>query len=306
MIRDLVSIIIRTYNESEHLEQLLDAISKQVYSHYEVIIVDSGSDDNTLEIAKKFRFVRTISIEKKDFSFGYALNLGIEKSNGEFCLFISGHCIPLNNEWLYEMIKPFIISNRIGLVYGRQIGVPYTKFSEHMIFEIWFPDKFNHNQTHPFCNNANTMIRKSIWQNGLIYDESVLGLEDLVFAKQLLDIGYKIVYNPNSTVQHIHNEKYRSIRTRYEREATTYYSVYPKQTFDIIDTIKLSVLNIFNDISELYKTKLYKFDINNIVSIFLFRTNQFYGTYKGYKINKEIKRINTYEQELRKKFYYPK
>ena len=97
----LVSIIIRTYNESEHLESLLTAISKQSLKEgdYEIIIVDSGSTDKTLDIASKFQ-TKIVPIKKEDFSFGRSLNYGCEAAKGEVCVFISGHCIPVDNKWL--------------------------------------------------------------------------------------------------------------------------------------------------------------------------------------------------------------
>src|SRR3989344_3651284 len=64
------SIVIRTYNEEKHIGNLLRAIETQDYKDYEIIIVDSGSTDKTLEIAEKHP-VRIIKIEKRDFTSGY-------------------------------------------------------------------------------------------------------------------------------------------------------------------------------------------------------------------------------------------
>lgn len=298
-----ISIIIRTYNEEKCLDLLLINISKQTYKNFEVIIVDSGSIDNTLNIANKYDFVKVVEIKKEDFSFGYSLNVGIENSIGEFCLFVSGHCYPVNNDWLLEMVKPFSIDEKIGLVYGKQEGkYSITKFSEHMIFNSWFPDIVNNDQKDPFCNNANCIIRKTIWIDGLKYDEDIMGLEDLVFAKEILYKDHRIVYNPRASVYHIHDETYKSIKNRYEREATTYYSLYPNQRFTFLDLIKITTINIISDISSLFKTKRYSTSINNILGIFRFRFNQFYGTYKGFKLNIQMSKLNN----IRKRFYYPK
>ena len=111
----IISIIIRTYNEERYLNDLLNAISNQNVNDHkvEIIIVDSGSTDKTLEIANSFNC--TIKkIEKVNFSFGRSLNLGCITSNGEILIFISGHCIPANEFWLQNLINP-IIKNEVIL-----------------------------------------------------------------------------------------------------------------------------------------------------------------------------------------------
>ncbi len=68
-----ISIIIRTYNESEYIEKLLIALKSQTLKDIEIILVDSESTDKTVEIAQKY-CDRIINIKKSDFTFGYSLN----------------------------------------------------------------------------------------------------------------------------------------------------------------------------------------------------------------------------------------
>lgn len=105
----LASIIIRTYNEQRHLDELLMQISLQHLKsvNYEVIIVDSGSTDNTLSIAEKYQS-RITTINKADFTFGRSLNVGCKFAHGDILVFVSGHCIPANEHWLEELCKPLV------------------------------------------------------------------------------------------------------------------------------------------------------------------------------------------------------
>lgn len=173
-----ISIIIRTFNEEKHIGKLLEETNKQSISSdiFEIILVDSGSTDSTVEIAKRFNVV-LVQISPEDFSFGYSLNRGIEKSNGELCVFTSAHCYPVNEYWLENLISPFK-DDKIALVYGKQRGNNSTRFSEHQVFAKWFPENSMKYQDHPFCNNANAAIRKSIWK-GNKYNERLTGLEDI-------------------------------------------------------------------------------------------------------------------------------
>ena len=140
MSKMLVSIIIRTYNESEHLEDLLIAISKQELNsiNVETIIVDSGSTDGTLEIAKKYK-TRIIYIKKEDFSFGRSLNYGFKEANGDVCVIISGHCIPKENNWLIRLLDP-VINNQVEYAYGAQIGGNKSRYSECKLFNKYYPE----------------------------------------------------------------------------------------------------------------------------------------------------------------------
>ena len=116
----LTSIIIRTFNEQQYLDELLSKITEQEskLSDIEVVIVDSGSTDRTLEIAEKHE-CRITHIPKKEFTFGRSLNIGCEFSRGDIFVFVSGHCIPANRIWLDELIKP-IIDGKASYTYGRQ------------------------------------------------------------------------------------------------------------------------------------------------------------------------------------------
>ena len=77
------SIIIRSYNEEEHIGRLLQGIFEQSVKNIEVIIVDSGSRDNTLKIARTFPVI-IHEINPREFSFGRALNLGCHAASGEY------------------------------------------------------------------------------------------------------------------------------------------------------------------------------------------------------------------------------
>ena len=82
------SIVIRAYNEAQHLPRLLEGIQQQTIKDVEIILVDSGSTDDTLEIAKKYP-VKIVEIKPSDFSFGYSLNTGCKNASGDFLVFIS-------------------------------------------------------------------------------------------------------------------------------------------------------------------------------------------------------------------------
>ncbi len=93
----MVSIIIRTKNEERWITSCLFATYEQKYKNFEVILVDNESTDRTIEKAKQFPIDNIINCT--DYLPGKALNLGIRASRGDFIVCLSGHCIPVDNEW---------------------------------------------------------------------------------------------------------------------------------------------------------------------------------------------------------------
>lgn len=211
------SIVIRTLNEEKHLGNLLSAIKKQDYKDYEIIVVDSGSIDSTLEIAEKFK-VKIIKIESRDFTFGYSLNVGCKASRGRYLVFASAHVLPVDNKWLTNMLKPFE-DGKIAMVYGRQMGDVKSKFSERRdLSRLFGAKKVNSKVPLNYANNANSAIRKKLWEQTK-FDEYLFGLEDIDWARKMAKMNYLISYVPEASVYHIHEEKWHQVFNRYRREA---------------------------------------------------------------------------------------
>ena len=289
------SIIIRAYNEEKHVEKLLQGIKNQKTSFgYQVILVDSGSTDNTIDIAQRYG-AEVVRITPSEFSFGCSLNKGIKKAGGDYCIFISAHCYPVNERWLEKLILPFA-DESIALVYGKQRGNQFTKYSEQQIFKKWFPESDSGKQDSPFCNNANAAIRKSLWEK-YRYNETLTGLEDIDWAKNAISQGYSIYYASEAVVIHVHNETFLQLYRRYEREAIAMRSIYPQETFTFFDFIKLFTLNTLSDYIHAFKDAAF---IKNLLNIPAMRLFQFWGTYRGYNFRKPIL------SDLRQKFYYPR
>ena len=125
--------------------------------------------------------VQILHIPPEEFSFGRSLNLGIAEARREFVVFASAHVYPVYPDWLERLLAPFA-DPKVGLSYGKQRGNSPTNFSEQQVFAHWFPDQSIPHQPHPFCNNANAAIRRSLWQEHP-YDETLTGLEDLAWAR---------------------------------------------------------------------------------------------------------------------------
>ncbi|WP_422361192.1 glycosyltransferase family 2 protein [Reichenbachiella sp.] len=293
-MKKIVSIIIRTLNEQKYLPELLSSINSQICSFdIEVVVVDSGSTDQTLEILKKFEH-KVVHIKKEDFSFGRSLNYGCREANGEYLVFISAHCIPQNNDWLENLVAPFS-DPKVAMTYGRQIGKQQNKFSEHQVFKKYYPKNLEDAQGGYFSNNANSAILKSLWDKRN-FNEELTGLEDMDWAKFFWQKKYSIQYVPVAVVYHIHEETWRRIKIRYEREAIALREIMPEIHFNFFDFLKSVYKGILNDI----KVNISKDKIpNKLFEIVLFRFCQFYGSYKG---NHSHRKLSNSKKE---NYFYP-
>lgn len=195
----MVSIVIRTKNEERWISLCLQAIFNQEYKDFEVIIVDNKSTDMTIAKAQAFD-LRVISID--DYLPGKALNLGVAASRGEFICSISGHCIPVNNQWLSTLIRNFA-DQQVAGVYGRQEPMSFTRdFDKRDLLNIFGLDRKIQIKD-SFFHNANSMVRRKVWEK-IPFSEEVSNIEDRVWATQVLKQGYKIIYEPQASVYHYH------------------------------------------------------------------------------------------------------
>jgi len=280
------SLIIRTFNEARYLDAVLTAVATQTWpaDRREVIVVDSGSDDGTLEIAARHG-CRVLGIRREDFSFGRSLNLGCDATTGDFLVFLSGHCVPTGPHWLEELVRPFEDA-AVAVAYGRQVGGPETKFSEHVLFEKYFPAHRVSKQAPFFCNNANAAFRRSAWATHR-FDESLTGLEDMHLARTLVEHGRVVRYVPKAAVFHYHHERWAQVRRRYEREAIALHRIMPEVHVQWHDALRYFAAGVLGDMAlALSRRQLFQ----KLPEIVAFRACQYHGAWRGNHAHRELSR----------------
>lgn len=298
MSKPKISIVFRALNEARWFEQALEACGRQEGVEElgtEIILVDSGSTDGTLDIAARYG-VTIHHIQKSDFTFGRSLNLGCEAARGDVLVFISAHCIPEHTGWLRALVGP-ILDGSCDYVYGRQLGHPrLTRLSEAQVFAHFFGDESRTPQDGFFCNNANAAIRRSVWQRHR-FDEKVTGLEDMVLAKAITQNGGKIGYVAEAPVVHIHEESLQQTHRRYYREALTMREIMPEVHFNLLDMAKCLGAGIAHDLVTASRLKRLWREIPGILG---YRFMQYWGTYRGHNEHRELSRAQ------KESYYYPR
>lgn len=291
--RRRVSAVIRAYNEGKYIGRLLRGLEKQTLQLDEIILVDSGSTDDTVAIAEAAG-CKIVHIAKNEFSFGRALNRGCAVASGDILLFASAHVYPVYDSYVEHIVSAFEREG-VAIAYGRQVGDERTKFSESRVMLKWFPHQNIWDQGHPFSNNANAAILKSLW-DACPYDETLTGLEDLDFAKKALDKGYKIAYVADAPVVHVHEETWSTIRNRYRREAMAYARIVEGSKMSLPRAIGLALSNIASDYKDAVKANRIR---TNLIGIPEFRFAQFIGAWEGFRKPDHV------STRLLERFYYP-
>ncbi|MDD5193378.1 MAG: glycosyltransferase family A protein [Candidatus Nanoarchaeia archaeon] len=152
-----ISIVIPVYNEEKDIEDCINSLKKQSYKKIEIIIVDDGSTDNTLEVLKKFKKIIIINGEHK--GPGFSRNLGAQKANGEILIFIDAD-MTFEIDYLKNLIDPILknleiigttheleiatnIQNNVSKLWG-EIRVDYRNAKEDLprIFRAIRKEKF--------------------------------------------------------------------------------------------------------------------------------------------------------------------
>lgn len=288
-----VAVVIRAFNEESHIGRLMTGIRHQTVQPDEVILVDSGSTDATVSIAEAFG-AELVSVARENFSFGRALNQGIAATEADLVVIASAHVYPIFDDWLERLLEPFDDST-VGLSFGRQTVPEDGRFSERRLLEQWFPRESRRDREHPFCNNANAAIRRSLWWEQP-YDEQLTGLEDLAWAKTIIARGRVLAYAADAPVVHVHDESFAQVVNRYRREAIAHRSIYPEQALGGASALRLCASNLTQDMAAAAREQQLG---TQLLDIMTFRIAQFYGTYRGFSQNGPI------TQSLKRRFYYP-
>lgn len=213
---DTISFVIRTFNEGAFIGRLFESLDSQVAVPHrrDITVVDSGSTDNTVEIARS-RGVNLIEIPKASFHYSKALNLGIERSPGDLLVILSAHSIPCTDDWLARVVSHFDQPMVAG-VFSRQVAWPGACWREVVRITNMYGDsqqvfeRGGQRQSVPFSNAA-SCIRRSVWKQQPF---NLPAAEDIEWATWAVSAGYQIVYEAGAAVYHSHDETPRQAARR--------------------------------------------------------------------------------------------
>jgi glycosyltransferase involved in cell wall biosynthesis len=206
------SILIPTKNGAHDIGVCLEAIfSQKGVGPLEVLVVDSGSTDATVEITRRYP-VRLEQIPPETFHHARTRNYAAGLAKGEVLVFLSQDAIPASDRWLAAFARD-LKDPSIGAVYGRQLPKAESGLERRLAFAAMYGEGrivkmpmdgvgLGHKYYH--FSNANSAIRKKVWEVTR-FPEDLKVFEDVGIAKRILDSGWSIVYEPEAAVYHSHD-----------------------------------------------------------------------------------------------------
>jgi GT2 family glycosyltransferase len=215
-----VSIVLPTKNGGARLRSTLDAVRRQHFAgRVEIVGVDSGSTDGTLELLQR-RADTLVRIGANAFNHGTSRNLGIERACGDLVVLLVQDAVPVGDGWLQALVAPLQRDARIAGSFARQVADPAASPLTRHYLDRWFAagieprtmftsrDEFDlaspaERFDRCIFDNVCSCIRRDVWQK-IPFRRAPIA-EDMAWARDVLLAGYGLAYAPAAVVEHSHD-----------------------------------------------------------------------------------------------------
>ena len=206
------SVLILTKNEARNIGQCLDVVFSQEWlTQPEVILIDSQSSDQTIEVASRYP-LQLYRLAAEAFHHARTRNLAAELAQGEYLVYLAADALPCSAGWVAALLRNFSDAT-VGAVYGRHVPRPEASIERRAVLDTMYGDTRQVKSAarraelgYRYCHfsTVNCAIRKTVWrQTGFPQDMNVC--EDVAIAARILNAGWKIVYEPDAAVYHSHD-----------------------------------------------------------------------------------------------------
>lgn len=198
-----VSIILRSYNEGWALRETLPALFAQDYKNWELIVIDSGSIDGSVDLIREANPAHFVQIRHEDYNPARVMNHGMELVRSDFGIFLNADATPQGSDWLRPLVTG-LQDPQVAAVFGRQIPRPDCQAVFAHDYERCFGVSRESTQWDHFFSMVSSGLRKDVWsRRGFL--EKMQYSEDDEYTRWCRAEGYGIVYIPESVVMHSHN-----------------------------------------------------------------------------------------------------
>ena len=243
MADPLVSIIIRSCNEAWALRDTLPALHLQDYKNWELIVIDSGSTDGSVDLIHQANPKHFLQIRREEYNPSRVMNRGMELAQSPYGIFLNADATPQGSNWLRPLVTALFAPNTAA-VFGRQIPRPDCQAVYAYDYERCFGDNRESAHWDHFFSMVSSGLRKDVWaKRGFL--EKMRYSEDDEYTRWCRAQGYRVVYCSESVVMHSHNytptQAYR--RSFGEGRALALICPEKRKEFNLIRFLLLGWLN---------------------------------------------------------------
>lgn len=237
------SIIMRSYNEGWALRETLPALQAQDYTDWELIVIDSGSTDGSVELIRRAQPRHFIQIAPREYNPARVLNHGMQLARADYGIFLNADATPQNNQWLQPLVAA-LQDRQTAAVFGRQIPRPDCQAVFACDYERCFGPRRDSARWEHFFSMASSGLRKDVWsKRGFL--EKFQYSEDDEYTRWCKAQGYRVAYCPESVAMHSHNYTPEQAYKRCFGEGRALAGVWPGEAADFnwLRTLLLGWLN---------------------------------------------------------------
>jgi rhamnosyltransferase len=207
----MVSILIPVKDGGLDFARCLDAIANQrIDEEVEVVVVDSGSQDGSPELARS-RGSRVLEIPASEFHHGATRNLAASLARGDKLVFTTHDAYPASQDWLTTLVG-HLDHPRVAGVYGRQIAHHGARPPEQFFLEFLYGPESRVQSAGSAAelsmettlfSNVSSAMRRELWAE-FPFSEDIIMSEDQEWSQRVLLAGYRLVYEARAAVRHSH------------------------------------------------------------------------------------------------------
>lgn len=206
-----LAVVIPVLNAEKHLKRLIKSLHSQQRKADEILVIDSGSEDHTVSIAKSLG-VDLLELEPGQFDHGATRNSGVSRTKSEVVIFMTQDALPVNEYTLENLVKP-LQQKKIVISYGRQVPGPDATPSEKFLRLSNYPPvsivksagSISSMGIRAFQNSdvCSAYKRREFEALGR-FPEPVVCNEDMIMAARAIFTGYSVAYTADALVFHTH------------------------------------------------------------------------------------------------------
>lgn len=216
------TVIIPTLNAADRIERLIETLLMQSVLPEEIVVVDSQSEDGTLERAQSYERVRTATVERNTFDHGGTRDMAIRACDVPFVVLLTQDALPMDAHCMESLLSAFD-DETVAAACGRQIAYPDAREAEKLVRSFRYPDESRVWSAEDIpklgiraylLSDVCAAYRRSAYEKVGGFEHPILTNEDMLIAADFLRAGYRLAYCSEARVWHSHNN---TLQQEYER-----------------------------------------------------------------------------------------
>jgi len=280
MSQPFVSIIMRSFNEAWALADTLEGLRRQKHHNWELIVIDSGSTDGSVDLIRGAGPAHFVQIASHEYNPSKVINHGMELARSEFCIFLNADATPFDSNWLEPLVAA-LQNPKVAAVFGRQVPRMGCAAVYACDYDRCFgPNRESASWDH-FFSMVSSGLRKDVWRQRR-FREDLQYAEDDEYTRWCRHQGYGVVYCPESVVTHSHNYTPAQAYKRSFGDARAAAASWPGSASDL-SWFKTVALGWLRDVRKDLGYCLDRWRLGEIPHCGVIRWQQRLGKFAGFK-----------------------